>query len=142
MIMPSQRNIFLLLGVENLTACTWQCNIVNAELRRDGGGSDWMKSFCSLESCNFSCILIDIIYITDLLFVCLVFWNAWIKVCELIVATTNMAGVLDFCTISNMKFCYDKRMHWLFWRWKRRWTLMKNRAVVTFGESFRYLYFH
>ena len=38
--------------MENLTAYTWQCNTVNTELHC-GGGSDWMKSFCSLESCNF-----------------------------------------------------------------------------------------
>jgi hypothetical protein len=42
MIMPSQKNIFLLPSVENLTACMGQSSNVNAELRC-GGGSDWME---------------------------------------------------------------------------------------------------
>jgi hypothetical protein len=38
MIMPSQKNIFLLPSVENLTARMGQCSTVNAELHC--GGSD------------------------------------------------------------------------------------------------------
>lgn len=42
MITLSQKSIFLLPSVENLTACVGQCSTANAELRC-GGGSDWMK---------------------------------------------------------------------------------------------------
>jgi len=43
MMMLSQKKIFLLPSVENLTACVEQCSTANAELRCGGGGSDWMK---------------------------------------------------------------------------------------------------
>lgn len=37
MIMPPQKNIFLLPSVENLTACMGRCSTVNAELHCAGG---------------------------------------------------------------------------------------------------------